>query len=93
LKSCTYTGIAYVLTVTFLILPYLILPSESAFPALVIMLLIALLIIFGFNIYISIAQGLNFKARFGEMALISMGVAAISFVIGLIVKYFLGVEI
>lgn len=92
-KSCTYTGIAYVCTVALLILPYLLLPAGSALPALVIMLLIALFIIFAFNMYISIAQGLNFKKRFGEMALISMGVAALSFVIGLLVKYFLGIDI
>lgn len=93
LKSCTYTGIAYVFTVAFLILPYLLLPAGSALPALIIMLAIALLIIFAFNIYISIAQGLNFKKRFGEMALISMSVAALSFLIGLVVKHFLGIDI
>lgn len=93
LKSCTYTGLAYLVTVTLLILPYLLLPSGSALPAFVIMLFIALFIIFAFNFYLSVAQELNFKKSFTEMALISMGVAALSFVIGLVVKHFLGVEI
>lgn len=93
LKSATYTGIAYLFTVALLILPYLILPAGSALPALLIMLVIVLLIIFGFNFYISVAQELDFKSRFGEMAIISLGVAAISFVIGLVVKHFLGIEI
>lgn len=92
-KSATYTGFAYVFTVALLILPYLILPASSTLTALVMMLFIALFIIFAFNIYLSIAQDLNFKSHFGEMALISMGVAGLSFVIGLVVKYFLGVEI
>lgn len=93
LKSCTYTGFAYLVTVALLILPYLLLPAGSALPAFIIMLFIALFIIFAFNFYLSVAQGLNFKKSFTEMALISMGVAALSFVVGLAVKHFLGVDI
>ncbi|MFY9380391.1 MAG: VIT1/CCC1 transporter family protein [Acutalibacteraceae bacterium] len=93
LKSCTYTGFAYLVTVALLILPYLLLPAGSALPAFIIMLFIALFIIFAFNFYLSVAQELNFKKSFAEMALISMGVAALSFVVGLAVKHFLGVDI
>jgi VIT1/CCC1 family predicted Fe2+/Mn2+ transporter len=93
LKSCTYTGFAYLVTVALLILPYLLLPAGSALPAFIIMLFIALFIIFAFNFYLSVAQELNFKKSFTEMALISMGVAALSFVVGLAVKHFLGVDI
>ncbi|NCC87610.1 MAG: rubrerythrin family protein [Clostridia bacterium] len=93
LKSATYTGFAYVVTVAFLILPYLILPANSTLIALIVMLFIALFIIFAFNIYLSVAQDLNFKSHFSEMAIISMSVAGLSFIIGLIVKHFLGVEI
>ncbi len=39
------------------------------------------------------AQDLPFKKRFGQMAGISLGVAALSFVIGILVKQFLGVDI
>ncbi len=90
LKSCTYTGFAYLITVALLILPYLLLLAGSALPALIIMLVIALFIIFTFNFYLSVALEQNFKERFVEMTLISMGVAALSFIIGLIVKHFLG---
>ena len=42
---------------------------------------------------VTVAQDLPFKKRFGQMAGISLGVAALSFVIGILVKQFLGVDI
>lgn len=93
LKSCTYTGIAYLITVVLLVLPYLLLPATSYWMSLVTMLLVVVFIIFVFNYYISVAQGLNFKKRFIEMAAISLSVAVLSFVVGLAVKYFLGIDV
>ena len=57
------------------------------------MLVIVVLIIALFNYYISVAKDLKFKSRFLEMACISLGVAALSFVVGLLVKNVLGVDI
>ena len=57
------------------------------------MLLSAIAIIAAFNYYIAVAKDLSFKKRFGEMAGISLSVAALSFVIGLLVKHFLGIDI
>ncbi|HWQ50637.1 MAG TPA: VIT1/CCC1 transporter family protein [Terriglobales bacterium] len=93
LKSCAYTGAAYVMTVAMLVLPYLLLPSESYLTALCLMLAAVLLIILGFNYYISVAKELPFKKRFFEMAGISLGVAGLSFVIGLLVKQWLGIDL
>lgn len=93
LKSCAYTGVAYVITVALLILPYLLFPDHQYLIALGVMLATVVLIIVAFNYYISVAKGLPFKKRFGEMACISLGVAALSFVIGLVVKNVLGVDI
>ncbi len=93
LKSCAYTGAAYVFTVAVLILPYLLLPVHSYLAALCLMLAGAMLIILGFNFYISVAKELPFKKRFFEMAGISIGVAGLSFVIGLFVKQWLGIEL
>jgi VIT1/CCC1 family predicted Fe2+/Mn2+ transporter len=89
-KSAIYTGISYIITVTLLILPFLLL--QSKFLALGITLAIAVLIIFFFNYYISVSRDLDFKSRFLEMTLISMGVAAFSFFIGFILKTVLGVN-
>lgn len=93
MKSCVYTGIAYVITVALLVLPYLVLPSDRYILALGLMLAVVIVIILVFNYYISVAQGLNFRRRFVEMALISLGVAALSFAVGLLVKKFLGIDI
>jgi vacuolar iron transporter family protein len=91
LKSASYTGIAYILTVALLIFPYLIFPHYLV--CLGLTLLIAILIIFGFNYYISVAKDLNFKHRFTEMTVISLGVATLTFGIGFLVKKALGVNI
>lgn len=93
LKSCTYTGIAYLITVILLILPYILFESSMYIPALVMMLLTVILIIAGFTYYISVAQDMPFRSRFVEMAGISISVAVISFVVGIAAKRILGVDI
>lgn len=90
-KSSIYTGIAYIITVTLLILPFLLLPNH--FLNLGLSVLMAITIILAFNFYISVAKDLPFKKRFLEMAGISLGVTAISFGIGWVVRTFLGLEI
>jgi VIT1/CCC1 family predicted Fe2+/Mn2+ transporter len=90
-KSATYTGLAYVITVILLILPYLLFSNYLI--CLALTLSIAILIIFFFNYYISVAKDLNFKRRFAEMALISLGVSALTFGIGFLIRKGLGVEV
>lgn len=92
-KSCTYTGIAYLITVALLILPYLLLGNSQYMTALFAMLFIVILIIAGFTYYISVAKGEKFKPKFLEMSLISIGVAVISFFVGILAKKFLGVDL
>ena len=91
-KSAIYTGIAYIITVAILIMPYLLI-QDNRFLALGIMLASVVLIIFFFNYYISVAKDLNFKKRFFQMIIISLGVAALSFLIGTVVKIVLGIDI
>jgi len=93
LKSCSYTGTAYLITVILLIAPYLLFGAGGYIPALICMLLIVILIIAGFTYYTSVAQDQPFKSRFWEMALISVGVAVVSFVVGVLAKRFLGVDL
>lgn len=92
-KSSSYTGIMYLITVTLLILPYLIYPNNHYLYALITMLCVVVFIIFFFTYYISVAKSLPFKKRFLEMAGISLTVAGISFLVGLLVKQFLGIDI
>ncbi|MFO7611507.1 MAG: VIT1/CCC1 transporter family protein, partial [Clostridia bacterium] len=91
LKASIYTGIAYVLTVIFLIMPFLLITNP--FISLAVTLFMAVLIIFFFNYYISVAKDHDFRKRFLEMAGISLGVAGISFLIGVLIKQFINVEI
>ena len=93
LKSCTYTGIAYLITVVALVLPYLLLGTSQYIAALVCMLLVVVLIIAGFTYYTSVAMDQPFKSRFLEMAGISIGVAVVSFFVGILAKHFLGVDL
>lgn len=93
LKSCSYTGIAYLLTVIALIAPYLLLGTQQYIAALVCMLLVVVLIIAGFTYYTSVAMDQPFRSRFVEMAGISIGVAVVSFFVGILAKQFLGVDL
>lgn len=92
LKSCLYTGSAYLVTVALLVLPFLLFSPTQYMIALGVMIGTVILIIAGFNYYISVAKDLPFRKRFLEMAGISLGVAVISFIIGIIVKKFLGID-
>jgi VIT1/CCC1 family predicted Fe2+/Mn2+ transporter len=90
-RAAVYTGIAYVVTVALLILPYLLLENE--YVCLAISLATAVIIIALFNYYISIAKGENFRRRFAEMAGLSLGVALFSFIISYFIRMWLGVEV
>jgi VIT1/CCC1 family predicted Fe2+/Mn2+ transporter len=90
-RAAIYTGIAYIVTVALLVLPYLL--FENYILDLVITLTIAVLIIAVFNYYISLAKGESFRARFTEMAGLSLGVALFSFVIGYFIRQWLGIEV
>ncbi|MDR1794920.1 MAG: VIT1/CCC1 transporter family protein [Erysipelotrichaceae bacterium] len=93
LKSCFYTGAAYVVTVALMVTPYLLFPDDMYLWAFVVMITIVVLIILLFNYYIATAKALSFKKRFLEMVTISLSVALVSFLIGLIAKQLLGVEV
>lgn len=93
IKSSTYTGGAYLFTVIALLLPYLLLPDKSYLIALVIMLVVVIVIIAAFNYYIAVAKSISFKKKFLEMSAISLSVAVASFIIGLLVKQFLGIDV
>lgn len=90
LKAALYTGVAYVITVVMLIAPFAC--FSNVFIALALMLLLALLLIAAFMFYYAVARSESFKHRFIEMACLSFGVAAVSFLIGYALKAFTGIE-
>ena len=91
LKASIYTGFAYVITVLFLISPYLI--FKNIFLCLGLVIVNALLVILVFTFYISVAKDLSFKKRFLEMAGISLSIAVINFFIGIIIRRVFGVDV
>jgi vacuolar iron transporter family protein len=90
-RAAVYTGIAYIVTVFLLILPYLL--FENYFFNLGWALVTAAIIIAVFNYYISVAKDEPFRERFLEMAGLSFGVAVFSFIIGYLIRIWLGIEI
>lgn len=91
LTSAIYTGIAYIITVIILVLPYFLFPNP--YIDLAISLSLAIGIIFMFTYYSAVIHDESFKKRFTEMAAISLGVAALTFLIGLGIRMVIGVEI
>lgn len=90
-KASLYTGVAYIITVMILILPYLLL--SNYFVSLGCTLTAALAIIALFNYYISVAKSEPFQGRFLEMAGLSLGVAGFSFLVGLVMRVLFGIEV
>ena len=66
-----------------LVIPFLLIEPLNA---LVATLIIAVSIIFIFTYYVSVAKSLPFKKRFIKISSISLGVAFVSLLIGLLVK-------
>ncbi|MDR1515088.1 MAG: VIT1/CCC1 family protein [Synergistaceae bacterium] len=92
-KASIYTGIAYLLTIALLILPYLLAGRDEYIGALLCTMAIAIGIIAYLNWYISVALDRSFKSGFMMMASLSVGVALLSFILGMAVKNLLGIEL
>jgi len=91
IRSAFYTGLTYIIVVFFLVLPFLLL--SNPFTAMTLTLLAAIIMIGFFNYYYSVVKEVPFPRRFAEMLTISLGVAFLSFVIGLIIRQFLGISV
>jgi VIT1/CCC1 family predicted Fe2+/Mn2+ transporter len=91
LKASVYTGTAYIFTVLILIFPYLVL--SNYYVSLACTLAAAIAIIAAFNYYIAVARDEPFKGRFVEMAGLSLGVAAFSFLVGFLLRALYGIDI
>lgn len=90
-KASIYTGVAYILAVAVLIIPYFVL--SNIYLSLAFAFAGALLIVALFNFYVSVAKGVPFKSRFLEMAGLIVVVSGISFLAGLAMRFFFGIEV
>lgn len=91
IKASVYTGVIYLITVLFLILPYFL--FKEVYLALGITVFEVLVLISIFTFYISVVKELSFRGRFLEMASISLGIAAITFMIGFVAKSVLNIQV
>jgi len=91
LKAALYTGLAYIGTVLLLVMPYLLL--DNPLLSLAIALSFALLVIVVFTYYLAIVREAPFKHRFLEMAGLCLGVSAISFGIGFLLRQAFGIDL
>ena len=57
------------------------------------MMTLNILIILAYNFYITTAKGLRLWRRFAQMVGISIGVACISFLLGMVARMLFGVEL
>jgi len=91
ITAAFYTGGAYLVTVIVLVLPFILM--TDALKAYAVTLTAAILIIVLFTFYTSVAKDLPFWKRFIEMAGISLGIAAISFAVGILIRMYLQVNV
>ncbi len=91
LKSAFYTGVAYILTVVVLVLPYFI--FRSYYLALGVTISAVFFVVLFFTFFVSVVKDQPFRGLFLEMISISIGVAVISFIIGLATRKILGIEV
>lgn len=88
-KAAVYTGIAYIVTVVLLILPYLV--FSNYFVALAVMMTTVFGVIAFFSFYMSVLRDEKFSRHFFSMAAISVGVALISFLFGSVIQNFIDI--
>ena len=91
MKAAAYCVFTYLVTVVFLLSPFLFV--NNVFVALGIALFIGVWIVGIFNFYYSVTKEEKFWKRFLHMAIISFSVAGISFLIGMLLKHFTGIQV
>lgn len=89
-KAAFYTGLTYILVVLILAAPFLI--FSSIFTALVFLAILVFLIIGGASYYTAVLFKKKFMRQISEMAVLSIGVAVLTFVIGLIFRSIFGLS-
>jgi len=91
LTSAFYTGMAYVVVVLLLVTPFFL--FNVYIIALPLTLTVGVVVVLVFTFYVSVVKERNFRRLALEMVSISLGIALISFLIGYVVRLFLGVDV
>jgi VIT1/CCC1 family predicted Fe2+/Mn2+ transporter len=91
IKSLIYAGLANIVTIVVLLLPYIL--FQNIYIALLVSIIVAMFVIYSFSFYISIVKGISITKRFLEMAVISLGITALAFGVGLLARLILHIEV
>lgn len=87
-RAAIYTGFSYLAVVTLLVLPFFLMPNIYA--ALGLMGGVILLLIFAFAFYSAILFDRDFSRQLSEMAIFSIGVAGLAFLLGSLIRRLIG---
>lgn len=87
-KAATHTGIAYILAVIALVIPYFI--FSNVYVATGVMFGLVIIIIACYTFYVARMHKISFKNKFFEMFAITLTVSVISFLFGTLVKNLVG---
>jgi VIT1/CCC1 family predicted Fe2+/Mn2+ transporter len=90
-KRGVSTGIAYLLVVTILVLPFLLFPAIRT--SLAVMATAIVIIVSGISYYAAVIFERSFFAQAREMFIFSIGVAFIAFCIGTLVRNVFGIDL
>jgi VIT1/CCC1 family predicted Fe2+/Mn2+ transporter len=85
------TGASYLIVVAILVAPFLL--FSNLYVALILMFILMLGVVAALSFYTAILSERRFARQFRLMLLLSLGVAAITFVIGLLARQMLGVSL
>ncbi len=91
LKAAIYTGIAYILVVILLILPFFLIPNP--YFSLGVAASTVVVIIAVFTYYVAVIKDESYKRLFLEMLILSFSVMVVSFIVGVVARKVLGIEI
>ncbi len=91
LLAALFTGLSYIITVVILVFPYLIL--ENYILSLVWSIFNGVLAVIVFGVFVSVVKDKSFKEITLEMLGINLSVILISFLVGLLARKILGVDI
>ena len=90
MKAALYTGLAYIIVVVMLVVPYFL--SPNPFLALGLAFSGVVVVIALFTYFMAVVKEIRYSNSFLEMLFLSTGVMLVSFVVGLIARKVLGVE-
>ncbi len=90
-NAALYTGVTYITTTAFLILPFLLTPSPFHASALMVLVITVVLALYSF--YKTITKGTSFWKEFLLHLSLALLVASLSFGVGQLLKAYFGIEV